>query len=289
MVGALERMVEVVAGQSISLVVGSALTAAVGYARWLLVRRLPARRTWRFPDDAGQLTVVVASSADVDTGRYTRPTTGVGQVRAMSLLVPLLVRAYRNVDLQQVSLSAQTPGRDLESDLLVLGGPKSNEIAERTLTALAALRGLPLRVRGNVITWEGTPYQGEVAEERVVKDYGYVVRADSPFAPGKRVVVVAGSHTFGTVAAARWLAERGGERDVPADVAVLVEADVLSDGHVGVPRELRRVALGKDPLVPGQRAGELGAGRDDAAGHGEPAGRDEADRPEGPGGPPAVS
>jgi hypothetical protein len=238
--GALERMTEVLADQTVSLVVGSALTAGAGYLRWLLARRLPARRTWRFADEARRLTVVVASSADVDTGRYTRPTTGVGQVRAMSLLVPLLVRAYRDVDLQQVSLSAHTPGRDLESDLLLLGGPKSNEIADR---ALRALPGLPLTVRGNLITWDGTGYQGEVTEDRVTRDYGYVIRAASPFAPDRRVVVVAGSHTFGTVAAARWLAEHGGGRDVPADVAVLVTAEVHEDGHVGVPRELRRVEL----------------------------------------------
>jgi hypothetical protein len=245
--GALERMTEVVADQSLALIVGSALTAAAGYLRWLLVRRLPARRTWRFTDDADQLTVVVASSADVDTGQYTRPTTGVGQVRAMSLLVPLLVRAYRTVDLQQVCLSAHTPGRDLEADLLLLGGPKSNEISER---ALRALPGLPLTVHGNLLSWAGTTYLGEVHGERVVRDYGYVIRAASPFAPGRRLVVVAGSHTFGTVAAARWLAERGGARDVPADVAVLVTAEVHEDGHVGVPKELHRVALPAGPAVP---------------------------------------
>lgn len=241
-----EQLADLLTEQALSLIVGSLLTAAAGYLRWLLVRRLPARRTWRFGADARRLTVVVASSADVDTGQYTRPTTGVGQVRAMSLLVPLLVRAYRDVDLQQVNLSAHTPGRDLETDLLLLGGPKSNEITAR---ALASLPDLPLTVDGNLIGWNGARYEGAVDGDRVVRDYGYVVRAPSPFAPGRRLVVVAGSHTFGTVAAARWLAERGGGWDVPADVAVLVSADVHEDGHVGVPKELARVDL-KDVAGP---------------------------------------
>jgi hypothetical protein len=37
--GALERMTEAVADQALALIVGSALTAAAGYLRWLLVRR----------------------------------------------------------------------------------------------------------------------------------------------------------------------------------------------------------------------------------------------------------
>ncbi|WP_103501588.1 MULTISPECIES: hypothetical protein [Streptomyces] len=246
---AVEHLADIVRDQALSLVVGAALTAGAGYVRWLLVKRLPARRTWRFPDEAGRLVMVVSSSAEVDTGQYTRPTTGVGQVRAMSLLVPRLARAYREVDLQQVSLSERLPGRDLESDLLLLGGPKTNEITGR---ALAEIPGLPLTVSGNVITWDGSRHEGVVATERVVRDFGYVVRAPSPFAPGRRLVIVAGSHTFGTVAAARWLAERGGDRDVPENVAVLVEAPVLRDGHVGVPKELHRVPL-SGARVPAQR------------------------------------
>lgn len=248
--GTVELLAETVRDQSLSLLVGGGLTAAAGWARWLLVKRLPARRTWRFERAADRLIMVVSSSAEVDTGQYTRPTTGVGQVRAMSLLVPRLVRAYRDVDLQQVSLSEGLPGRDLEADLLLLGGPKTNEVTGRALDALPAL---PLRVDGNVIAWGEERFEGRVLGDRVVSDFGYVVRAPSPFAPGRRIVVVAGSHTFGTVAAARWLAERGGGRDVPADVAVLVEAPVSADGHVGVPRELRRARVAASP-VPAQRS-----------------------------------
>lgn len=50
---------------------------------------------------------------------------------------------------------------------------------------------------------------------------------------------IAGSHT---VAAERWLADRGGEQDMRANVVMLVEADVLHDGHVAVPKLIHQVA-----------------------------------------------
>lgn len=238
--GIVHQFTDAAGAKAISLVAGSVVTTCVGVGRWLIFSRLPARRTWRYAD-GDKLTLVVASSAQVDTGKYSRPTTGIGQVRAMSLLVPSLARAYRKVDLEQVRLSARTPGKDLEADLLVLGGAKNNEITAKLLDRLP---GLPFTAPGEVIQWDGVDYEGATTGQDVVHDYGYVVRAPNPFAPGRRVVVIAGSHTFGTVAAARWLADHGGDRDVPADVAVLVEAEVLADGHVAFPKLIHQVALG---------------------------------------------
>ncbi|MET9544553.1 hypothetical protein ABZY36_04440 [Streptomyces sp. NPDC006627] len=239
MPGAFEFLSSAVRDQLISVLVGGAVTATVAYLRWQTTLRLPARRTWRY-DGGDQLAVVVAASAHVDTGTYQRPHTGIGQVRAMSLLVPQLVRAYRNVDLEQVRLSSQVRGRDLEADLLTLGGPKNNSVTEQLL---ARIQGLPFTVTGTAIDWGGTVYDGQAREGRVVLDFGYVVRAPNPFCPERRIVVIAGSHTFGTVAAARWMAEHGGDSAIPRDVAVLVEADVLDDGHVISPRMLEQVAL----------------------------------------------
>jgi len=194
---------------------------------------------WRYRD-GDRFSLIVASSAQVDTGKYLRPTTGIGQVRAMSLLVPSLTRAYRKVDLEQVQLSAVAPGRDLEADLLVLGGAKNNAVTARLL---AHLPGLPFTSSDEAIVWQGVAFEGETSGPNVIRDYGYVVRAPNPFAPGRRVVIVAGSHTFGTVAAARWLVNHGGDRKLPADVAVLVESEVLNDGHVTAPKAIHQVAL----------------------------------------------
>jgi hypothetical protein len=224
----------------VSVAIGSLATAAVGAGRRYAFKKLPARRLWRYAE-ADNLTLIVASSAQINTGRYNRPTTGIGQARAMSLIVPSLTRAYRNVDLQQVRLSANTPGKDLETDLLVLGGAKTNEITGKLLDSIP---NLPFTAPGEVIIWNNTAYEGMTVGENVVHDYGYIVRATNPFDSERRVVILAGSHTFGTVAAARWLLLEGAKRSIPANVAVLVEADVMQDGHVAKPKMVHQYPVG---------------------------------------------
>lgn len=237
--GIAHQFTDAAGAKVLALIAGSVVTAVVGLGRWLVFSLLPARRIWRYAD-GDRLTLIVSSSAFVDTGKYSRPTTGIGQVRAMSLLVPSLARAYRKVDLEQVRLSAVTPGKDLEADLLVLGGPKNNEIARKLLDRLPHL---PFTVDDDVIDWGGQLYEGATSGPDVVRDFGYIVRAPNPFAPGRRIVLLAGSHTFGTVAAARWLAEHGAGRGIPADVAVLVASEVHPDGYVTVPKLVHQAAL----------------------------------------------
>ncbi|MET7937021.1 hypothetical protein [Streptomyces sp. NPDC005322] len=235
----MDGIADAVGSQILSAVVAAGLTGVGGLVRWFLVRRLPARRTWRYAD-AGRLSIVL-DTGHVDTGRYQRPMAGLGQVRALSLLIPSLTHAYRDLDLEKVRLSAHLPGHEMEHDLLVLGGPKTNEVARRLLAAMA--ESLPFRLGGGEITWDGTAYRGETIDGEITRDCGYVVRAPHPLTPNRRVVLIGGWSTYGTVAAARWLIEKGADRSLAADIAVLVEASVLRDGHVSAPHLLRQADL----------------------------------------------
>ncbi|MGI5350409.1 hypothetical protein ACQEU8_19855 [Streptomyces sp. CA-250714] len=235
----MDSIAEAVGSQVLSAVVAALLTSIAGLARWLFVRRLPARRTWRYTG-ASELSVVL-DTAHVDTGRYQRPVAGLGQIRALSLLIPSLTHAYRELDLEKVRLSAHLPGHEMEHDLLVLGGSKNNEVARRLLAAMT--ESLPFRLGGGEITWDGTAYRGEAADGEVTRDCGYVVRAPNPLNRSRRVVLIGGWSTYGTVAAARWLAEEGADHSLAADIAVLVEASVLRDGHVSAPHVLRQADL----------------------------------------------
>ncbi len=228
-----------VGSQILSAVVAALLTGIAGLVRWFVVRRLPARRIWRYLG-ASELSIVLDTSY-IDTGRYQRPVAGLGQVRALSVLIPSLTHAYRDLSLERVRLSAHLPGHEMEHDLLVLGGPKNNEAAHRILQAMA--EALPFRLGEGAITWEGTSYTGEATDGEVVRDCGYVVRAPNPLNLSKRVVLIGGWSTYGTVAAARWLAENGASRSLAADVAVLVQASVLRDGHVSTPQVVRKTDL----------------------------------------------
>ena len=223
----------------VSIAIGSAVTTVVGTTRWYLSRRLPARRIWRY-ESVDDLMVVMSSSALLNTGVYQRPMTGIGQIRSLSLLSAPLSRAFRHVDLERIRLADSVHGEDYERNLLILGGPKTNRVAEQMLTHLPSL---PFGMAGTVITWGNTAYEGRASSGTVVTDYGFVVRAPNPFAPEKRIVMLAGSHTFGNVAAARWLAKNGDSRKLPANVAVLVEAEVMPDGHVMFPRLLAQQPL----------------------------------------------
>lgn len=226
--------------QVVGVAVSSTLTAGAATLRWWVVKRLPARRTWRYRN-ARSLVIVVASSAVIDTGSYQRPTTGIGQVRSLSILAPSLTRAYRDVDLERVRMSSQHLGHELESDLLVLGGPENNDYAQLLLERLDGR--LPFSVRDHVISWGDSSHEGAILGGVVRSDVGYIVRAWNPFSPNHRIVMIAGSHTYGTVAAARWWAEYGHSRSFPQDVAVLVKAEVVPGDHVAPPEMLQLAPL----------------------------------------------
>jgi hypothetical protein len=224
----------------VSALVGLAVGTGLGVARWSVAARTPAQRTWRFK--SGQdLVIVIATSGMVDTGAYRRAMTGLGQVRALSLLTPSLRKAYPKVDLQMVRLSEEVRDGDLDRDLLVIGGPKNSTVTKMLLEKLGPQ--LPFMVTDTAITWDGVAYDGLTTSGEVVHDYGYVVRAGHPLHPARRVVIIGGSHTYGTACAARWLVEKGSSRQLPADIAVLVEADVVLKGHVSSPKAIHEFAL----------------------------------------------
>jgi hypothetical protein len=228
---------------ALSALVGLVVGAAVGVARWSVAAQRPARRAWRFKSGR-DLVIVIATSGMVDTGTYQRAMTGLGQVRALSILTPSLRSAYRDVDLQRVRLSEELGEGQLDSDLLVIGGPKNSSVTKMLLDKLRPQ--LPFSVENTSIIWDGITYDGQTVSGQVVHDYGYVVRTTHPLHPARRVVIIGGSHTYGTACAARWLIEEGGSRRLRADIAVLIEADVVLKGHVSTPRAIHKVALAQE-------------------------------------------
>lgn len=65
-------------------------------AAWLayfLGVRLPHKRLWRLTDPS-KLTVCASNSTNTNTGVYSRPSTGIGQVRAIALAINSLNAAY---------------------------------------------------------------------------------------------------------------------------------------------------------------------------------------------------
>lgn len=144
-----------------------------------------------------------------------RPTTGIGQVRAFAYAVDSLKKAYGNLKLENLFMSTDALNDRLNgNDLLLLGSPKTNEIAGRFLRKIKDYQ--PAIQSGSNIYWredgEWKEFVGKEKNGHVETDYGLIVRANNPFAPDntcekQTVVLFSGSHTYGTAAAARYFVQ----------------------------------------------------------------------------------
>ncbi|GCE04712.1 hypothetical protein [Dictyobacter aurantiacus] len=225
------------------LPIGIVLTAV---SIWIKVR-VPNRRLWRV-DDPARLTVCVATSTTTNTGLYNRPSTGIGQVRALALATRSLNKAYSNkLDVSNIILSVEPLQDRFDNDLLILGGPKNNKIAAKFLSLISEEQ--PAAQIDSMIVWRvhksgghwidqgALEYEGQAVNRRVEVDYGLIVRAQSPFTSHPRTAILfAGSHTYGTVAASKFFTEdlhqhlRKLTRDGRKNFSVLISTQVV-DGH----------------------------------------------------------
>ena len=232
---------------AIVLLVLCALVARVyGQNRW-------QRVMWAFkvsPDQRPK--IIIETIEGEETGLYRRPSAGFGAVAAVAQLSTalnasrggLVRRLARSLDHPiELSFSSEQQADTWcsDTDTVIVGGPKSNEITAAVLRAFGCqppgtdlveerelLRrtadlgsstasdaiGLGVATQGNDLYWFGTKYAGSV---KVIAnptpgtsgyngyDFGVVLRVPSPTASGRRMVVVFGSQTFGVDAASAWL------------------------------------------------------------------------------------
>lgn len=173
----------------------------------------PVKRMWGLRD-AKNLTICMSASSDISTGQHTKPTTGVGQVKAFGYIVESISAAY-DMQSQNVFLSNEPiPGR-LNNDLILLGGSKHNALTERLMRKIEALN--VVNQYDNVITWmkkvdgDKIDYVGESDGSKVIKDYGLIIKMKNPFANVSsnqtNIFLFAGCHTYGTIAAAKYFTE----------------------------------------------------------------------------------
>lgn len=220
---------------------------AVGY---FLSVRLPHRRLWRLADPAN-LTICASNSTNTNTGVYSRPSTGIGQVRALALAVNSLHAAYhKKIDIKHILLSTDHVQDRMENDLLILGGPKTNRVAAELFKAIQYEQ--PVFMIKTVIYWrvkqrdgqwvdDGVlEYDGHAVNRKITQDYGLIIRMQSPFTSRSRTVILfSGSHTYGTVAAAKYFTESKDMRRLlrrkQQNLVALVSTQVID----GYPTKLR--------------------------------------------------
>lgn len=201
----------------------------------LIVSVQPVKKLWNLGNNKN-LIICVAASAQIDTGKYLRPTTGIGQVRAIGYIIESLSAAY-DVKIENIFLSTDQVQRQIEKDLIVLGGPKNNEIARLFLDKFSEM-GI-VQQNENRIHWlhgEQKTYEGTTQNGVVVKDYGLIIRVANPFSSLKKTSfsLFTGCHTFGTIAAAKYFTENYIREIKPwhkirNNVVMLVECDVVNE------------------------------------------------------------
>lgn len=219
---------------------------ASGLLAWVitLVRsRLPNTRLWRLDEPSSAVVVVSTGHVPSVTDTYTRPTTGIGQLRALAVVSRSLLRAYgQRMDPQAVCLSSDAVGRLVEYDIVVLGGPVTNAV---TRELLRRRLDLPFTVEDHAFVWRaggtGDNFESYIDGARCGEDFGIIVRMTNPFNVRRKAILLMGSHTYGTIAAARYFVE---EMSKPRywfynDFTALVRSRVI-DGHVTAP-ELQRI------------------------------------------------
>jgi hypothetical protein len=249
-----------------------ALCIGIGAAR--LWSKLANRRIWSL-DDPSKLVIFVAEDSRelVSKGeaQYVRPSTGVGQVRALAAIAPSLRTAYREVDFGKVLMSSERIGRDLRSDLITLGGAKNNLVTREIMNALSTRYVLPVPTPQEGLSWitreggrpklyeaEGGPEDGDLSrDDRIVRDYGVIVKAPNPWNPKASVIVLYGASTHGTAAAARYFVTRK-PTSQPMHFTALVTVDVTS-GYNGEPALLGLHPLqAREPHSQGTQAADVG-------------------------------
>lgn len=189
------------------------------YVVLLALRVRPSRRIWGVrstpwtPGAKVPPTLVISTSSFQPNTQYPRgrPQTGIGQVRVIAEISPSVATAYgAGIERHRLRMSDDCDLSDpiYHQDLVLVGGPKTNEVTRAALAAVPLPEGFgmtsvttPEGVVTDRIEWAGEPRipaEGEAL--------GLVVRCGNPWGSGV-LTVLAGVGTYGTEAAAVALVE----------------------------------------------------------------------------------
>lgn len=204
---------EVIGG--LLLVVGTATAHRMARA-W---KTRAERRIWRPILKNGSPLRLVLTCRKGPLPRSTHRTS-INEVRVLLEFTP----TFESIGIEyRITDSLEAPDSELSSaNLLILGGPAVNDVSRRAFDAIQDT--LPVRINLDelAITIANRVYAPEYdsAGERVVKDYGLVVRCQNPFDASHRTAafIVMGCHGFGTAGSARLLRNPALARQLAAEV-----------------------------------------------------------------------
>lgn len=144
------------------------------------------------------VTCTVPAATDIAGG----PSSGLGELAAVSMLMPLLYSLYDPGDIELRTESEVSVEECEDINLILLGGPETNGITREVLRQLGAGRDTScFRDFVLVSKYTDTEYTSS-PESAWGDDAGLCIKVRSPLNPSKLAFILAGVHTFGTHAAA---------------------------------------------------------------------------------------
>ena len=221
------------------LVLGGIVTIMARYFHVVF----PTKQLWGLfePDKA----IICTATTKVDAGKYLRPSTGIGQLKAITHIVTSLNKAYKNFDYKNILFSEETIKQDIENDIILLGGPKNNKITELFFKNFDYYN-LVLQdgEEDSAIYWQKTNkiYRGTIENGKVRKDFGIIIKMNNLFSTDKntKILLFSGCHTYGTIAAARYFCDylhKDLKWKKKKNYILLLSCDVIDDYPVKIKLE----------------------------------------------------
>ena len=102
-----------------------------------------------------------------------------------------------------ISPSAQLPRELLSTNLIVLGGPISNELTQRVFSMVDLQCQFDIERQLIKVSQSGDEYMPVISEDnrQVLIDYGIIIKLSNPFNTENKMMILAGCHGFGTYSA----------------------------------------------------------------------------------------
>jgi hypothetical protein len=205
----LDKFGEILADIPLNLLAGALWATPV----WFILRHVPSRRLWNTSDYSAQpwrkpaapYILLSATRSDPDTNGFHVSRTGLGQVQALSLIAPSLASAYKDSishGAVQFASNVDTNSTILRgSDLVLIGGPKTNPLTKAVLD----LAKLPVK-------FETVAKDGAHGGSVDVISYKNPATGKVQTLVSNTITLLAGSSTYGTELAALAFAARGNLR-----------------------------------------------------------------------------
>jgi hypothetical protein len=171
-------------------------------------------KLWSFPP--GEKKIIMAnalakgvvgwySSLVVGLGsKHTYVLPGGGEMEAIFRITPTLFSLYEASEFSFYYGDRIKPEEYEKDNLILIGGPRSNPVVDRTLAELGKEKEaeeLMVKVETDLSSVQlpsGEILESKIENHLVKSDIGYIVKAPSPFNPDKLVFIMCGRRTFGT-------------------------------------------------------------------------------------------